>query len=59
MLVPLESVALYPIILALISAFLFALGDQFQNQGLATMDSRAGAVLSIGVSTLFIAALAP
>ncbi len=55
----LESAALYPILLSLASAFLFALGDQFQNQGLATMDSRAGAVLSIGVSTLFIAALAP
>jgi drug/metabolite transporter, DME family len=55
----LESTALYPIVLALLSAFLFALGDQFQNQGLATMDSRAGAVLSIGVSTVFFLLLAP
>jgi drug/metabolite transporter, DME family len=55
----LESTTLYPILLALISAFLFALGDQFQNQGLATMDSRAGAVLSIGVSTVFFLIIAP
>jgi drug/metabolite transporter, DME family len=57
--VPLETTALYPIVLALISAFLFALGDQFQNQGLATTDSRAGAVLSIGTSTVFFLILAP
>ncbi|MDA9975813.1 DMT family transporter [Alphaproteobacteria bacterium] len=58
-LVIMEPTSLYPILLALFSAFLFALGDQFQNQGLATVDSRVGAVLSIGVSTAFFLVLAP
>lgn len=58
-LVIMEPTTLYPTLLALFSAFLFALGDQFQNQGLATVDSRVGAVLSIGVSTTFFLVLAP
>jgi drug/metabolite transporter, DME family len=55
----LASSPLYPIAFGLLSAFLFALGDQFQNQGLAHMDSRAGALLSIGTSTVFFLVLAP
>lgn len=48
-----------PVLLALVSAVLFAFGDQFQNQGLAYMDSRSGAVISILSSTAFFLAIAP
>ena len=48
-----------PVVLALAAAFLFALGDQFQNQGLIYMDSRASSALSIGVSAAFFLLLAP
>ncbi len=39
--------------LALISAFLFALGGQFQNIGLQSLDSRTGTMLTIGASAIF------
>lgn len=55
----LESSTLLPVLLALASALLFAFGDQFQNQGLAHLDSRTGAAISIGASTLFFLALTP
>ncbi len=48
-----------PVVLALAAAVLFAVGDQFQNQGLIYMDSRAGAALSVGVSAGFFLLLAP
>ena len=47
------------VLLALAAAIMFALGDQFQNQGLVYMDSRAGSALSIGSSALFFLLLAP
>lgn len=48
-----------PVLLALAAAVLFAFGDQFQNQGLAYMDSRSGAVISIMASTAFFIVIAP
>ena len=36
-----------PIALALVAAFLFALGAQCQNQGLATLDNRIGTATTI------------
>ena len=46
------SHSLQPIFLSLVSAFLFALGAQFQNLGLAHMDSRSGAAITISVSAI-------
>jgi drug/metabolite transporter, DME family len=45
--------------LALISAFLFALGGQVQNLGLQTLDPRTGTMLTIGSSTAFYWLAAP
>ena len=45
--------------LALISAFLFALGGQVQNLGLQTLDPRTGTMLTIGSSATFYWLAAP
>lgn len=46
-------------LLALAAAFLFAVGGQFQNVGLATLDNRSGTMVSIVASALFFWAMAP
>ena len=48
-----------PIFLALIAAFLFALGAQCQNQGLATLDNRLGTATTITTSAGIHLLLAP
>ena len=48
-----------PYVFALFAAFLFALGDQFQAQGVVYMRARAGAVLGIASSTVCFWLLAP
>ncbi|MEX0695601.1 MAG: EamA family transporter [Rhodospirillales bacterium] len=48
-----------PFGLALISAFLFALGGQVQNLGLQTVDPRTGTMLTIGTSAAFYWLAAP
>lgn len=53
------SLDIVPLSLALTAAFLFALGSQIQNLGLATVDSRTGATISITASALFFWLLAP
>lgn len=50
---------LLPLLLALAAAVLFAIGAQLQNLGLAHIDSRAGAMCSIGSSALAYWAAAP
>ena len=50
---------LLPIFLALLAAFLFGLGAQFQHQGLAHMDSRRGATITIAASALLYVIAAP
>ena len=50
---------LSPVVLATFAAFLFGLGAQFQNQGLAHMDSRSGATITISGSALIMLAMAP
>ena len=44
------DVPIPPYGLALIAAFLFALGGQVQNNGLQSLDSRTGTMISIGSS---------
>ncbi|WNK00608.1 DMT family transporter [Thalassospiraceae bacterium LMO-JJ14] len=44
------DIGIPPYGLALISAFLFALGGQFQNIGVQAMEPRAGTMLTIGAS---------
>lgn len=51
--------ALTPTVFALVAAFLFAVGSQFQNIGLATLDSRSGTAISISASALYFWLLAP
>ncbi len=53
------SAEFLPVFLAVIAAFLFGLGAQFQNQGLAYMDSRSGAAITISTSALLMLAAAP
>jgi drug/metabolite transporter (DMT)-like permease len=45
--------------LAMSAALLFAFGSQFQNLGLATLDSRTGAATSITTAALFLWLMAP
>jgi len=48
-----------PPLLALVAAFMFAVGGQFQNLGVQTLDSRTGAAISIGFSALMYWVVAP
>jgi drug/metabolite transporter (DMT)-like permease len=48
-----------PVLLALISAFLFALSIQVQSLGLDLVDFRSGALISIGATTLMYWLLSP
>jgi DME family drug/metabolite transporter len=48
-----------PALLALTSAFLFALSIQVQNLGLSLVDSRSGVLVNIGVTTLMYWVLSP
>ncbi|UUX51041.1 EamA family transporter [Nisaea acidiphila] len=48
-----------PPLLALFAAFLFAVGGQFQNLGVQTLDSRTGAAVSITFSALMYWVAAP
>lgn len=48
-----------PLFFALIAAFLFAVGGQFQNLGVKTVDSRTGAAISITTSALMCWSAAP
>lgn len=45
-----SDIGIPPYGLALLSAFLFALGGQFQNNGLQSLDARTGTMLTIGSS---------
>lgn len=47
------------VLLALTSAFLFALSDQLAHRGLASVDARSGSVVSVAVSALFFWLFAP
>ena len=49
----------FPVLLSLLSAFLFALGAQFQSMGLLHMDSRSGAAITISTSALFYLLVSP
>ena len=51
--------AFIPIALSLLAAFFFALGAQFQNQGLPYMDSRTGATITISTAALIYILAAP
>jgi drug/metabolite transporter, DME family len=53
------STTMAPVVLSLVAAFLFALGAQFQNVGLAHMDSRSGAAITIGTSAMLFILAAP
>lgn len=53
------SAELLPVFLALASAFLFAVGAQFQHIGLADVGSRQGAAISITAAALFHWLMAP
>lgn len=53
------STTLLPVVLSLTAAFLFALGAQFQNLGLAYMDSRVGAAITITTSAMLFILAAP
>jgi uncharacterized membrane protein len=48
-----------PPLLALFAAFMFAVGGQFQNLGVQTLDSRTGAAISITFSALMYWVVAP
>lgn len=48
-----------PVLFALTSAFLFAVGGQLQFIGLSNIDPRSGTMISISVSALFYWALSP
>jgi drug/metabolite transporter, DME family len=47
------------VLLALASAFLFAVSDQLAHRGLETADARSGSVVSVAVSALFFWLFAP
>ncbi len=49
----------HPVVLALISAFLFALGVQFQSIGLAEVNARRGTAISIATSAILYWLVAP
>jgi len=49
----------FPVLLSLLSAFLFALGAQFQSLGLVHMDSRSGAAITISTSAVLYLLVAP
>jgi len=51
--------SLFPVLLSLLSAFLFALGAQFQSLGLAHMDSRSGAAITISTSAMLYLLVSP
>jgi DME family drug/metabolite transporter len=53
------SIELSPIILALISAFLFSLGVQFQHIGLSVINSRTGTAISITAAACIYWLLSP
>jgi len=53
------SATLLPVVFALVAAFLFALGAQFQSIGLAHMDSRSGAAITISTSAVLYVLAAP
>lgn len=53
------SETLFPILLSLTAAFLFALGAQFQNIGLTHIDSRVGAAITISTSAMLFILAAP
>jgi DME family drug/metabolite transporter len=53
------SAEILPVVLALTSAFLFALGVQFQHIGLSDISSRQGTVISITTSAVFYWLMAP
>jgi drug/metabolite transporter (DMT)-like permease len=48
-----------PVVLALVAAFLFALGIQFTRKGLRHTDPRSGTLISIGTATLLYWAVSP
>ena len=48
-----------PVLLSLLSAFLFALGAQFQSLGLVHMDSRSGAAITISTSAMLYLLVSP
>ena len=48
-----------PVLLALVAAFLFALGAQFQSVGLLTIEPRSGAVITITTSAVLFLLAAP
>ena len=49
----------FPVLLSLLSAFLFALGAQFQSLGLVQMDSRSGAAITISTSAMLYLLVSP
>ena len=51
--------SLFPVLLSLLSAFLFALGAQFQSLGLVHMDSRSGAAITISTSAMLYLLVSP
>ena len=48
-----------PVLLALVAAFLFALGAQFQSVGLLSVEPRSGAVITITTSAVLFLLVAP
>ena len=50
---------LFPILLSLTAAFLFALGAMFQSLGLVHIDSRSGAAITISTSAILFLLAAP
>lgn len=53
------SASLLPVVFALIAAFFFSLGAQFQGVGLSHMDSRSGAAITISTSAALYLLAAP
>ena len=47
------------VVLALSSAFLFALSDQLAHRAMATVDTRSGAVVSVAATAVFFWLFAP
>ena len=50
---------LFPILLSLLAAFLFALGAMFQSMGLQHIDSKNGAAITISTSAILFLLAAP
>ena len=50
---------LFPILLSLTAAFLFALGAMFQSMGLQHIDSKSGAAITISTSAILFLLAAP